>query len=632
MCGIFGFAGFEDPKLLERMSKVLAHRGPDGEGYLHCGRVSMGMRRLSIIDLEGGDQPIYNEDRTIAVCYNGEIYNYPELMEELQRRGHRFSTHCDTEVLVHGYEEYGIEVLDRLNGMFAFALYDLRRGELILARDRAGQKPLYYYHKDGRFLFASEIKAILEADGVERCCNERALDSYLALRYVPQPETLFGGISVLPAAHYLRLRNGQLSTRRYWRLELSTGEYKKESEYFEEFQHLFVDAVRIAMRSDVPVAAYLSGGVDSSLVVAVMRRFTDHLKTFSLGFGSAIDETGQAEELARRLGCEHQTVLCGPEELERLPRAVWHLERPIGDALILAYFRLAEAASQHGKVVLSGEGADELFAGYSFHKIIKWTEAYDRWVPRAVTRRLTVPLLAAAPVDLLDRFFVYPAHLGARGKAKTVDYLRRYAERSLSQNYVALRALFDQGERHALYAGPLKELASDGWQRGTEPPPGPFLDRLLSLQFDDWLQDNLLLRQDKNTMAHSLELRAPFLDHRLIELAFRMPPGLKVRGLVDKYVERELARRLLPPENVRRSKNPFYFPLEDFRTRPELQELVRMTLDPERVRRRGYFDPAAVRQLVTLMETGEFLYLKQVLSLVILELWHMVFIDNQRMW
>ncbi len=632
MCGIFGFAGFEDPRLLQRMSQVLAHRGPDGEGYLHCGPVSMGMRRLSIIDLAGGDQPIYNEDRTIAVCYNGEIYNYLELMEELQQRGHRFSTRCDTEVLVHGYEEYGTGILERLNGMFAFALYDLRRGELLLARDRAGQKPLYYYHHDGRFLFASEIKAILEADQVERRCNVPALDSYLALRYVPQPETLFDGISVLPAAHYLCLKGGQATMRRYWQISLSTGGYGKDSDYAEEFEHLFIDAVRLAMRSDVPVAAYLSGGVDSSLVVAVMRRFTDKLKTFSLGFGSAIDETAQAEELARRLGCEHQTVRCGPEELARLPRALWHLERPIGDALILAYFRLAEAASRHGKVVLSGEGADELFAGYSFHKIIQWTRAYSGWVPRAVNRSVAVPLLAAAPVDLLDRFFVYPAHLGARGKAKTVDYLRQYADRSLNQNYVALRALFDRSERRALYAGPLKESASDDWQGGQEPPPGPFLDRLLSLQFDDWLQDNLLLRQDKNTMAHSLELRAPFLDHRLIELAFRMPPRLKIRGLVDKYVERELARKLLPPENVRRSKNPFYFPLEDFRTRPELRELIRMTLDPERVRRRGYFDPSAVSRLVSLMETGEFLYLKQVLSLVILELWHMVFIDNQRMW
>jgi asparagine synthase (glutamine-hydrolysing) len=631
MCGIFGFAGFENPTLLARMGKVLAHRGPDGEGYFHCGPVSMGMRRLSIIDLAGGDQPIYNEDGTIAVCYNGEIYNYLELMDDLQRRGHTFRTRCDTEVLVHGYEEYGIEVLERLNGMFAFALYDRRREELLLARDRAGQKPLYYYHRNGQFLFASEIKAILEADQVERRCHVPALDSYLALRYVPQPETLFEGISVLPAAHYMRLKNGHATTHRYWRINLSAGAYRKDSDYADEFKHLFFDAVRVAMRSDVPVAAYLSGGVDSSMIVAAMRGFTDRLKTFSLGFGSAIDETAQAEELARRLGCEHQTVRCGPEQLARLPDALWHLERPIGDALILAYFRLAEAASQHGKVVLSGEGADELFGGYSFHKIIQWTERYHRWVPRAVNRNIAVPLLNAAPVDLLDRFFVYPAHLGARGKAKTVEYLRRYADRTLRQNYVALRALFDESERRLLYAGPLKEQASDDWQLSPASPAGPFLDRLLALQFDDWLQDNLLLRQDKNTMAHSLELRAPFLDHRLIELAFRMPPHLKIRGLVDKYVERELARELLPPQSVRRSKNPFYFPLEDFRTRPELEDLVRMTLDPERVRRRGYFDPASVSRLVSLMDTGEFLYLKQVLSLVILELWHMVFIDNQRM-
>jgi asparagine synthase (glutamine-hydrolysing) len=311
MCGIFGFTGFDDPGLLERMGKVLAHRGPDGEGYLRCGPISMGMRRLSIIDLAGGDQPIYNEDRTIAVCYNGEIYNYVELTDELQRRGHRFSTRCDTEVLVHAYEEFGIDFLERLNGMFAFALYDFRRGELFLARDRAGQKPLYYHHRNGRLLFASEIKALLEAEQVERRCNVPALDQYLALRYVPQPTTLFEGIAVLPAGHFLRLKNGQVTTQRYWRVGLSTGEYRSDAEYAEEFEQLFVDAVRLTMRSDVPVAAYLSGGVDSSLVVAVMRRFTDRLKTFSIGFGSAIDETSQAAALARRLGCDHQTVQCG---------------------------------------------------------------------------------------------------------------------------------------------------------------------------------------------------------------------------------------------------------------------------------------------------------------------------------
>jgi len=592
----------------------------------------MGTRRLSIIDVAGGDQPIFNEDRTVAVCFNGEIYNYLELTKELQARGHRFATRSDTEVLVHAYEEYGADFLERLNGMFAFALYDVHRGELLLARDRAGQKPLYYHQENGRLIFASEVKAILEASHVQRRCNVRAIDSYLALRYVPQPDTLFEGIRVLPAAHRLRMRRGQVQVERYWDIPPARLSFGPERGYLEEFEARFLDAVKLTMRSDVPVAAYLSGGIDSSLVVAAMRQFTDKLKTFSIGFGSPIDETGQASELAAHLGCEHENVLCRPEDFRRLPQVVWHLERPIGDALILAYFRLAEEASRHAKVVLSGEGADELFAGYSFHKIIRWTEVYRRYVPGLLNRGVTVPLLRLAPVDLLDKFFIYPAHLGRKGKAKAVDYLSRYESRTLNQNYVALRALFDCEERGRLYTQAYRDLATDDWQAQPDQETGGILERLLRLQFNDWLQDNLLLRQDKNTMAHSLELRAPFLDHNLIELAFRMPPRLKLRGLVDKYIERKFARKLLPPANARRSKNPFYLPLEHFRGNPELDDLVRLTLDPDRVRRRGYFDPDQVRHLVARMDRGEFLDLKQVLSLVILELWHMVFIDKQVMW
>lgn len=632
MCGIFGFCGFDDPALLGRMARALVHRGPDGEGCFVHDHFAMGMRRLSIIDLAGGDQPIYNEDRTLAVCYNGEIYNYVELMDELHALGHRFATRCDTEVIVHAYEQWGIDCLQRFNGMFAFALYDLPRRELVLARDRAGQKPLYYHQRNGRLVFASEVKAILEAEHVERRCNVDAIDAYLGLRYVPQPDTLFEGIHVLPAAHYMRLRRGEATVTRYWDVSLHQGAYRSDDEYREVLEDEFARAVRLTLRSDVPVGAYLSGGVDSSLVVAAARHHTDRLNTFSIGFGSAIDETAQARSLADRLGCTHHEVIIGAEDFRDLPRAVWHLERPIGDALILAYYKLAEETARHVKVVLSGEGADELFAGYSFHKIIRWTESYHRLVPAALTRGVAVPLLDAVPVDLLDKLFVYPAHLGRKGKEKTVDYLRHYARRDLAENYVALRALFGLGERRGLYAPGFVAHATDAWIRRAADERGPFLDRLLKLQFDDWLQDNLLLRQDKSTMAHSLELRVPFLDHNLIELAFRMPPHLKVRGLTDKYIERELARTLLPAANVKRSKNPFYLPLEAYYQRPELRELVRMTLDPARVRRRGYFDPAAVQGLVARMDTGEFLYLKQVLALVILELWHLIFMDRQQLW
>jgi asparagine synthase (glutamine-hydrolysing) len=630
MCGIFGFAGFEQPDLLRRMGAVLRHRGPDGEGYFHEGRVSIGMRRLSIIDLEGGGQPIFNEDESLAVISNGEIYNYVELRDELESRGHRLRTRSDTEVIVHAYQAWGPDCLERLNGMFAFAILDRRREELFLARDRAGQKPLYYHHASGRLVFASEIKALLESDEVARRPNLPALDGYLALRYVPQPETLLAGVHVLPAGHCLRFRAGALDVRRYWDVPVCDGPWRSDGENLEAFEHIFLDAVRIALRSDVPVGAYLSGGIDSSLVVAAARRFTPKLQTFSIGFRSPIDETGEASALAERLGTEHHEIYLEPKHFAELPRAIYHLERPIGDALVLAYWQLARETSSHVKVVLSGEGADESYAGYSFHKVILWTERYRRLVPRALNRGAAA-LLQAAPVGLLDRFFVYPAYLGERGKAKTVDYLRGYYDRDLAQSYVTLRALFDPGERARLYAPALRAQAGWSWlhrPRGG----GPFLDRLLRLQYDDWLQDNLLLRQDKNTMAFSLELRCPFLDHRLIEQAFRLPTRDKVRGLRDKWIERELGRKWLPADNVRRSKNPFYLPLEYFHEHSEIRELIRLTLDPARVRRRGWFDPDAVAALVAQMASGEFLYLKQVLSLVILELWCMVFLEKQQLW
>jgi asparagine synthase (glutamine-hydrolysing) len=630
MCGIFGFAGFEDAGLLRRMGKRLEHRGPDGEGYFESPRFSMGVRRLSIIDLEGGAQPIYDEAGLRAVCFNGEIYNYVELRDELTERGHVFRTRSDTEVIVHAFEEWGIDCLERLNGMFAFALWDGTQSELWIARDRTGQKPLYYHCQGGRLLFASEVKALLEAPDVERRVNPAAIEPYLTLRYVPQPETLFAGVRTLPAGHWLRLRGSDLELRRYWDVPLHEGPFRSEAELQAELEETFFDAVRLTLRSDVPLGAYLSAGVDSSLTVAAMVAGGTRTDTFSIGFGSPIDETSDARRLAERLGCTHHEVIAEPGDFELLPRAIWHLERPIGDALILAYYLLARETARHVKVVLSGEGADESFAGYSFHKIILWTERLNRLLPSFLTQRAAAAVVDALPVDLLDKLFVYPAHLGRQGRRKTADYLRHYGSRHLNQSYVALKALFDRGERSALYSAAWKSQATEAWITPPRDDSGPFLDRLLKLQFDDWLQDNLLLRQDKNTMAHSLELRCPFLDHRIIELAFRMPGRMKVRGWADKWVERELGRKLLPAENVRRSKNPFYFPLESFHENPKVRELIALTLDPERVRRRGYFDPAIVGRLVTELESGEFLRLKQVMSLVILELWHMVFIDGEQ--
>lgn len=632
MCGIYGFAGFDEPGLLERMSELLRHRGPDDVGSYAAPGFAMGMRRLSIIDLEGGRQPIYNEDRTVAVCQNGEIYNYVELAEELKRLGHVFSTRSDTEVVVHAYEQWGVDCLARFNGMFAFALYDAARARLFLARDRCGQKPLYYWDQGGRLIFASEIKAILESRHVSREPNRSALDAYLCLRCVPEPATMFAGIRTLPAAHYLlRAADGSVAVRRYWDIALrQEGEpYRSDADYLEEFETLFFDAVRIAMRSDVPVGGYLSSGVDSSLIVAAMRRFHDRVNTYSIGFQSPVDETAAAAATARRLGTNHHEIYCLAEDFDLLPRVIWHMDRPVGDVLVVAFYKLAAAAARDVKVVISGEGADEMFAGYSFHKVIQWAETYRRLAPGWLHRGAVLPLLRAAPVAALNRFFAFPAYLGATGKERIVDFLARYDRRNLSENYVALKTLWSLDERRAIYSDAFKAAANDAWIPPVRDAGGPFLDRLLKLQFADWLQDWALIRQDKNAMAHALEVRLPYLDHRLIELAFRMPPRLKLRGLEDKVVERRLAAKILPPEVVRRPKIPFFFPVEYLFQHPKVREWIRMTLNEESVRRRGYFDPAKVKALVDGMLRHDFVPVKQVMSLVILELWHRIFIDRE---
>ena len=634
MCGIYGFAGFKEDGLLDRMGRVIAHRGPDGEGKYEApdaAPFSMGMRRLSIIDLEGGWQPVYNEDHSVAVCYNGETYNYVELRAELESRGHRFTTHSDTECLAHGYEEWGIEgLLQRMNGMAAFCIYDVRKQEFFIGRDRCGQKPLYYHHAGGRFLFGSEAKSILQSQHVTAEPNLEAIDPYLTLRNVPEPMTMFQGIYTLPVAHYLRykLQDRSLSIHRYWQvplLDARTATYKSDSEYLEAMEEIFYDSVRLCMRSDVPVGAYLSAGVDSSLTVAAMTKFSSNINTYSIGFDSPVDETPAARETAQFLGTKHHELVCKPEDFDLLPQIIWHMDRPVGDALLIAFYKLAQGASKDLKVVLGGEGADEAFAGYSFHGVIGKVERVKALAPLAALA------FGITPHALLNRFFVFPADLGSQGKKRVIDFLRHYPSRDLNHNFNALRTLSSLEERRDLYSESFKHRATDAWmaREKAEDQGAPFLDRLLKLQYDEWLQDWALIRQDKNTMAHSLEYRLPFLDHRLIEFAFTLPAHLKNNGKEDKILERRLADKIFPKHIARRQKIPFYLPVEYFLDQPQFKALVAETLNPDAVRRRGYFAPAKVTALVEKMRsTREFLYCKQVVSLVVLELWHRVFVDK----
>ena len=638
MCGIYGFAGFKEEGLLDRMGRVIRHRGPDGTGRYEApdgAPFSMGMQRLAIIDLEGGWQPVYNEDKTLAVCYNGETYNYVELRAELEAKGHVFTTHSDTECLVHGFEEWGMAgLLQRMNGMAAFCVYDVRNKELFIGRDRCGQKPLYYTQANGRFLFGSEVKSLLQSQHVTAEPNLAAIDPYLTLRNVPEPATMFKGIFTLPTAHFLhyKLSDNSLSIHRYWEvplLDAHTATYKSDDEYFEELEALWNDCVKLCMRSDVPVGAYLSAGVDSSLTVASMTKFSSNINTYSVGFDSPVDETPAARETAKFLGTKHHEIICQPEDFALLPKIVWHMDRPVGDALLIAFYKLAQGASKDLKVVLGGEGADEAFAGYSFQGVITKVEKMRRKLPFAPA--LGSLAFKVTPHALLNKFFTFPADLGSQGKKRVIDFLAKYNGRDLNHNFNALRTLWSQDERHDVYTDQFKHLATEDWmaKEKEKDKNGPFLDRLLKLQYDEWLQDWALIRQDKNTMAHSLEYRLPFLDPRLIELAFKMPAHLKINGKTDKFIERKLADKVFPPHIARRAKIPFYLPVEYFLDKPQFKQLVSDTLNETAVKKRGYFDPKKVAALLDNMHrTREFVYCKQVMSLVVLELWHQVFVDK----
>lgn len=631
MCGIFGFLGFQDATLLARMSHALKHRGPDSNGYFKDQYLSMGMQRLSIIDLEQGEQPIYNEDGSLVVVFNGEIYNYIELKSKLIQLGHQFKTHTDTEVIVHAYEEWGVDCLNRLNGMFAFAIYNLRSQQLFIARDRCGQKPLYYYYQNNILVFASEIKALLLASIIPREVNLTAIDAYLGLRYVPEPQTLFKHIETLPAAHFLMLSKGEdIKIKRYWDISLITdkNQFLSPTDALEKVHEKLQDAVKLVMRSDVPVGAYLSGGVDSSLLVALMTQHHPRINTYSIGFNSAIDETEEAKETARLLGTHHQEIHCTPSDFSLLPKIVYHMDRPVGDALIIAFYKIAELAGKDLKVVVSGEGADEIFAGYPFHKLLQMIDMYHQIMPGFIHSNLMMPLLEIIPNQILNKFFRFPANLGNAGKRTFLDFFANSHKNSLFANYNALKTLWSFSSRQALYNDQFKYLATHDWIGKERDQQGHFLDRLLKLQWDDWLQDWAIIRQDKNTMAHSLEVRLPFLDHELIELGFRIPPKMKATWFKDKIIERQLAKKLLPTAVTRRPKKPFFFPMEHFLENPQFKQLIKLTLNDDQIRKRGYFNVNYVKNLINKMESREFIHVKQVMSLIILELWHGVFIDQ----
>lgn len=598
------------------MCATIVHRGPDDEGIRASRNVGVGMRRLSIIDLAGGHQPIHNEDETVWVVFNGEIYNFPELREGLERRGHRFYTHSDTEVIVHLYEELGAECISKLRGMFAIALYDERQQTLLVARDRLGKKPLYYAQKDGRLYFGSEIKTILAVvPELASNINQRALLQYFSLQYIPDPNSAYRDIAKLPPGHLLEYKDGRISVRQYWNVPAyGTAKIASEQECLEELERQLAEAVRIRLISDVPLGALLSGGVDSSVVVALMARASNvPVKTFSIGFGKQdYNEALYARAVAEKFGTEHHEFVVEPNVTETLEHLTRMMEEPFGDSSMIPTYHVSRIAREHVTVALTGDGGDELFAGYDRYPVHLDRMSYERlpaWIAGAF-RNLVYPVLGPS---FKGRRFLFNASLrGGDRYLDTVGFLTTDRERALFSN-------------DFLAAANGRDVIEEVRQLYDDAPAPDRLSRLLYLDTKSYLTGDVLTKVDRMSMATSLEVRCPILDHVLIEWVTSLPAEWKYRNGTRKYLLRKLAERLGVP-GLNRPKQGFAMPLTHW-WKSELRDtLLPILLEPKTLQR-GYLNPSAVRQLVKEHLSGRRDYGQELWLLLIFELWHRNFLE-----
>jgi asparagine synthase (glutamine-hydrolysing) len=629
MCAICGIVNFNvtEPvahNLLERMTSAQAHRGPDDHGYFVENNAGLGHRRLSIIDLSGGKQPIFNEDGSIVVVFNGEIYNFADLTGDLISRGHQFKTRSDTETIVHAYEEYGMDCMKDFRGMFAFAIWDRRQKRLLLVRDRVGIKPVYYHAGKDFFVFGSEIKSILQHPRVPREVDREALDMYLALRYVPGPRTIFKEIFKLQPGHSLTVQDGRIKIEKYWDLEYPLPAVQRgERECIEEFAHLFEESVRLRLIAEVPLGVFLSGGLDSSAMLAMMSKITggERVKTFSVGYeieGAAAAEAQEANELsyareaAAHFGAEHhEFCLTARDFRNAIPMMVRHLDEPMADPSCIPLYFISRLARNYITVVLSGEGADESMGGYSLYQKIARLEKL---------RGLAGPFASAFPALANLPFGERARAYLRRAGTKIEDHYRGVVKGVSPETRLSLIGADRVNQTEHL----LDEIFGAHFRnvQGTSA-----LNRMLYADTKVWLPENLLLKGDKMTMATAVELRVPFLDHKLLEYLATVPDSLKVRGNQGKWILRQAMGNVLPPSILNRTKKGFPMPAVSW-LRHDLQHFVRETLLARDSACRNFFDPQAVEQIVGLQEKGKFSGYQEVWSLLVFESWHKQFIED----
>lgn len=643
MCGITGAAWTRDREpldqsVLARMMTAIKHRGPDAEGFYYSPKDSgpgaaLGFRRLSIIDLAGGQQPLANEDRTVWIVFNGEIYNYRELRPVLESQGHRFRTDSDTETIVHLYEQYGTDCVRHLRGMFAFALWDERNRRLFLARDRMGQKPLFYRQEADRFLFASELKSLLQVPNVPRKLHPPALDAYLLYQYVPYPMCILEGYNKLPPAHWATYENGQLHIERYWHPpfeeEFPVADVSKNASAWtperwrRELRQTLTEAVKLRLRSDVPLGAFLSGGVDSTIITGLMQeQSASPVHTFSIGFPVAqFDERSYARQAAAHLGTEHHEAIVKPEALDILPKLIWHYDEPFADSSAIPTMYLSEMTRQHVTVALSGDGGDELFAGYDRYQAVALGSRIDS-LPRFLKNALTWKHWQKIPASVRQKSF-------RRRLKRLISALGKPPEK----RYLTWISIFDDDRRLPLYTEEFRRrlagFEADAFLlKAYEACPNrDFVTRTTATDVLTYLPCDILTKVDVASMAVGLEARSPFMDHHVVELAARMPMELKMHHRRGKQILLETFGDLLPPAIQKRRKMGFGVPLDSW-FRGELKPLLEEKLLNPKALSRGYFQPEMVQRLVEEHQSGQFDHSYRLWSLLCFEEWNEMFLDS----
>ena len=602
------------------MAELITHRGPDDEGFYFDDDIEFGFKRLSIIDLTTGHQPILNEDHSKVIIFNGEIYNYLEIRPELEKAGHRFTTKTDTEVILHLYEEKGIDCLQYLNGMFSIAIWDKEQKTLFLARDRLGIKPLYYFQNEDEFYFASELKAILAVYGATDVSKE-ALHHYLTLRYTPAPSSMFAGIRKLQPGHCLLIKKNSFIEKKYWDLHFENKIDANDNKISKEFWKLFLDSISLRLRSDVPLGVFLSGGVDSSAVIAAMSEMgIQDIKTFSIGFHESpeFQEFQYAERIAKQFHTDHHTMHMGSDDFFIvLPKVLWHLDEPLADSATIPLYLIAQRAKEHVTVILSGEGSDEIFAGYKK----SYYPYYKKQVIKSWLRKLPIIFFGDTALNI--------------SKLINNDLFRllRFVKRPVSEDDIfPISLTMSEEEKRQIYSDEMKEkLASHHTlnmfnELQNSLKFGDYLDRKLYIDIKSWLPDDLLAKADRATMAHGLELRVPFLDYRLVEFGASLPNRFRIRYGISKYILKKTLEGKIPRDIIYRKKMGFPVPIMTWFTQGGIGHRIAMNLLLEkRTLERGLFNRESYSTLVLSANHPVYIW-----YLLVLEIWFRLFVDNEK--